>query len=147
MYGDIAAAFATIKSIGEVLTAMLEIKTVDGARAKAVEMNMLLFDLQARLSGLRSEHEELLSKHDSLKEKMTAIRNWKRESKADTLHELAPGVYSRSREMTVDGTKKRVELCAKCHENERASILQFKGEGSDSVYFCPQCDLKLIANN
>ncbi len=92
-------------------------------------------------------NKDLLHQKDVLEKKMAEIRNWKRESQKDTLHELAPAVYTYCRHMVVDGDEKPMQLCPNCYTESQASVLQFKGKGGNAIYFCPRCDLKLTANH
>jgi hypothetical protein len=145
MISDITAAISILKSLRDVNKGLSEIKTNDAVREKSAEMNFLIIDLQNALMAVQEQNQTLSRINDDLAKQLAEIDEWERESKNDSLSELAPDVFVYVREAPGKSSNPTVYLCTNCYRERKASIMQRVSHQPEGVrYRCPACKMSIV---
>lgn len=141
MLADIATAFTAIKTLTEFAALVAKSKTDAALTQKAIELNMVIIDLQNSILSIQAQDQDLLRRNNELKQKIVDIENWTATAEKYDLKEIALGVFVYVNKKNDDMAEPTHWLCAHCYEDKKKSILQREGKKSPNgyVFSCGRC--------
>jgi predicted RNA-binding Zn-ribbon protein involved in translation (DUF1610 family) len=140
MYAEIASAFATLKTMGEITSLILKTKIDSTVTEKVIDLQSSIISLQSTLMSIQAENQDLLRQKNALEQRLVEIESWNVEAQRYSLKEIACGVFVYA--LNPDEAKSSLAhwLCVHCYQNKQKSILQCKGTRIDGTsYLCPRC--------
>jgi hypothetical protein len=140
MYAEIASAFATLKTMGEITALILKTKIDSTVTEKVIEMQSAITSLQSTLMSIQAENQDLLRQKNELEQRLTDAENWNAEAQRYSLTEITTGVFVYALKPEEAKSGPSHWLCVNCYQNKQKSILQSEGTGIDGTYYlCPRC--------
>jgi len=141
-FGSITATISSIKTAGDIVNSILELKTSDAINAAVREANSYLLTVQREALAAQSEQFAMIEEIRNLKEKITNLKEWKSEQKRYKLTSLCSitGAVSYALKESMAAGEPPHYLCTNCYQNGVKSILNpQKNRNSRIMFVCPEC--------
>lgn len=148
--GSITATISSIKTAGDIVNSILELKTSDAINAAVREANSHLLTVQREALAAQSEQFAMIEEIRNLKEKITDLKKWEAEQKRYKLTSLCSitGAVSYSLKESMAVGEPPHYLCTNCYQKGVKSILNpQKNKLSRVMYLCPACGSEAHASS
>jgi len=115
---------------------------------KILELHSIILALQEQLSILRNNHDKIVQIKNNMEEKLKSKEDWKVEKTIYEKLKLPTNTIVFILKSPKDETEKGIYFCAKCFNDQKASILQTKTETNHGhVAYCPECKNEFITRD
>lgn len=137
--GSITATVTGLKTAGEVINSILELKTSDAINAAVREANSHLFTVQQEALTAQSEQFAMVEEIRNLKEKITNLEAWNAEKDRYQLEKLwEAGVVAYALKEHMSNGEPPHYLCTNCYKDGMKSILNpQKRKNGRLMLVCP----------
>jgi hypothetical protein len=140
MLTEIPAALAAVKNLKDISTFILNSKIDNAVKAKAVELNSTIIELQNAIFALQSQHQEVRDTKDELKKELMRKEKWDAEAAKYHLQDLDSGIFVYGLKRDKADSEPPHWLCIKCYQCEQKSVLQRTSKSSSGlIYTCYTC--------
>ena len=143
---EITGAISAVKSAVEIIKYIKSTSKDIAVNEKAIELQNIILSIQSSMLELQSEYYELLESKDSLEKKLINMEDWKITESQYDLVEVRAGVFIYFPNKNHPNPKPDHYLCTKCFNDRKKSLLQKKGWGDITHYFCPSCGMEILFN-
>src|ERR1044072_1294019 len=120
---EITTALASLKTVSELISLTLKIKTDSAVSQKAIESQSAIISLQAAMLELQSTHQTLLSEKAQLERQLAEVSSWSEESQHYHLEEIDEGIFV----YALSSGSPAHWLCTRCFHDKKKSILNRTG--------------------
>jgi cell fate (sporulation/competence/biofilm development) regulator YmcA (YheA/YmcA/DUF963 family)/ribosomal protein L37AE/L43A len=145
MIPEIAASITALKNATDLTSFIIKSKIDDVVREKTNELHQTISDIQLNLMKVLASNQELLEENSILKEQISKLKNFTKESVNYTLYEVASGFFVYAEKEAVQSGSPTIWYCAHCYQKAEKSILQRMEQTYDGTfYYCPNCQNKFI---
>ena len=143
---DPATVFAGLRTINEIVKALISTKSDSERQNKTVELKDTINAILSNAIIVQSEQSKIQEENRTLKEEIARMKQWEAEKKRYKLVRVFDGsvVYALRKDMS-NGEIAHY-ICTCCYENGNRSILNpipDKDENGFVVFFCPSCKAKV----
>jgi len=138
MLADFSATLAAFKTALQSLKAIQEAKTGEQVRIRTAELNLIVLDLQEKLSTLYAQNLTLQSRNAELERKIRDIEQQRAHLSRYELHRHEAGGLVYRHEQDIGDPTPAHNICTHCYHQGIQSVLQFR-PGEADRQFCPQC--------
>ena len=140
--GSVAAAVNHLKSAGDIVAGLINLKSTSEVQSKAIELNQKLIAAQHEIFAANAEHSKLIVRANELEQEIAKLNEWNERKKRYKLvnpWEGNPALVYSVRESCRD-TEAAHWICTKCFDDNRRSILQpKKGSNGFILLACATC--------
>ena len=139
--GSITATVTGIKTAGDIINSILEMKTSDAINTAVREATAHLIAVQREALASQSEQSAMIEEIRNLKEKIVNLKAWETEKKRYHLKDLwNTGVVAYALKESMSNSEPPHYLCTNCYGEGRKSILNpQKRENGRLMLLCPAC--------
>ena len=138
MLADFSATLAAFKTALQALKSIQEAKTGEQVRIRTAELNLIVLDLQEKLSTLYAQNLTLQSRNAELERKIRDIEQQRAHLSRYELHRHEAGGLVYRHEQGIGDPTPAHNICTHCYHQGIQSVLQFR-PGEADRQFCPQC--------
>jgi len=140
MISEIGGAVSALKSLKDISTFILNSKIDNAVKAKAIELNFTIIELQSAIFDLQAKHQTVLDEKDNLKKQLMQKKQWKAEAAKYELKAVDSGVFVYALKREKGNTEPAHWLCTKCYQFEQKSVLQRTSKNPLAwIYTCFTC--------
>lgn len=145
MFEEISAAFASLKTAGEIAKAMSDLRDASAFQTKAIDLQREILAAQSSAMAAHAAQTALVDEIKALKEEIARLTAWESERAKYVLKEVGSGVYAYEIKAEVRGDRPMHKICPRCYEEGHASILQQESRaGRRIALVCPRCGTELL---
>jgi hypothetical protein len=130
LMNEFAAAYSALTHIAGIAKGLFQTHAQVKINDVAIELQGAILDLQAKLSGIHSQYQEMLKAKENTEKKLVAYEQWERESARYAMKEMAPGTVAYALKPDCAAGEPTHWLCPTCYKNRQASILHPDSKGS-----------------
>lgn len=124
MLDQIAAAFGSLKTAGDIIGSMVKLKNQSDVQAKAIELQAVIIGLQDHLRSLQTAQAAQASERAELESRLRRLEDWQAEKVHYRLHRFATGGIVYRFHPPEGDDRPAHDLCARCYDDGVKSILQ-----------------------
>lgn len=146
--GAALASFNTLKNIAQTMIGLHDAKAL---QAKVIEFNNAIIDAQTKIFLVNEERTALLKRISNLEKEVTDLEAWETTKQRYELKRTSGGGIVWSLKADAQGTEAPHQICTKCYEDRKRSILQPEGRSNPAVHigkpaklYCPTCGAKAL---
>jgi hypothetical protein len=139
MVGETFAGLSALKSAFDIAKGL---KDIDNAARR----NAAVIELQEKILAAQSAQSDLTERIRALEEKVADFETWETEKERYQLHKTAGGGFVWSLKNETESRELPHQICARCYEDRKRSILQPKPRSIAAVQhagwpalICPVC--------
>jgi antitoxin component of MazEF toxin-antitoxin module len=144
----IAAAAGSLRTAGEIVKAMVNLKIGAEVQSKVIELQSVIMSAQGDALAAQSEQFTLLQTIRDLEAEMAHAKAWDAEKERYKLDECPTGVLVYTLKEEAAGGEPMHRICPNCYQEARKSILQvhIKHSGGE-ILKCHPCDKQFKLSN
>lgn len=153
MFPEIISALSGTKTAIDIARGLSSLTTDYSVKAKTIDLIEKIQLLHSQLLEIKTRMAEINDEKAEIEKKLSEIEQWENDVAPHyRLEELAPGVFVYAYQhpmIQFEGNEQPAHnLCARCFESRRKSILQKKGyEFGGAILECHECGVKLCNSN
>ena len=137
------AIYTGLRKVTDAAKGIMEAHADAKVRHMATELQGVILDLQARISEVQTQYQDVLDTKEDLKKQLATYDRWEQESARYTLSEMARGILAYRLSPDQSSGEATHWLCPNCYQQRQKSILQSVAVGSGQ-FECPRCKLSLL---
>jgi hypothetical protein len=126
-FGQAAAVITSLKTVGEIATAMKDVKDATVFQTKAFELTREIMSAQQAAMSSMMAQQAMISEIADLKKQLADLEAWSKEKERYALVDHGCGTYTRSLKLNLANGEPPHRLCPQCFENGTKGILQSHG--------------------
>jgi hypothetical protein len=147
--GAALASFNTLKNIAQTMMGLHDTKAL---QAKVIEFNNAIIDAQTKIFLVNEERSALLERVSDLEKQVADLEAWETTKQRYELKKTPGGGLAWFLKQDAQSTQPPHQICTKCYEERKRSILQPEGRSGPAVQmgkpaklYCPACSSKVLA--
>jgi len=143
--GSISAVFTSLNAAVNITKAMKDLNDWSAVQSKVIELQSTILEAQSGMFSANEERTALIERVRELEREVTDLEGWETEKKRYQLKATAGGGFAYSIKPEAQGTEPPHNICARCYEYRKKSILQAKPKGntlanlSQARLICAEC--------
>lgn len=140
--GQVAAVVGSLKTAGDIASAMIGIRDQKLIDAKAAELLAVIVSAYDRAFAAQVSENAMLERVRTLEAELTRLKEWDAGKGEYRLQAIGTGAFAYVYQPGPDREEPPHWLCVKCYDKRHKSILQLKGAmatGRMNVWACPEC--------
>ena len=146
MVAEVITALGAIKSAGDTVKSLVQLRDISLVREKAIELHSQILAAQESALNAKAREATLIAEIHDLKEQIAQLKQWDADKQAYELCAVGTGAFAYACKPDAKPSEPPHWLCAKCFNEQRKSLLQYAGRTNgrhDSVYACGTCGDKV----
>lgn len=143
--GSIAALASSLKTMGDIAKAMIDLRDAQAFQAKVIELNREIMSAQGSALAAQADHATMAERVHGLEVRIAELEAWDHEKERYQLTDHGGGTFTRALKPGKEEGEPFHRICAHCYEHRRKSILQSRGlfQGREKV-ICPSCETTVM---
>lgn len=141
--GQVAAVVGSLKTAGEIASAMIGIRDQRLVDAKAAELLAVIVSAYDRAFAAQVSENAMLERVRTLEAELARMKEWDAGKGAYRLQAIGTGAFAYVSQPSPDREEPPHWLCVKCYDKRHKSILQQKGRSANdrtaNIWACPEC--------
>jgi uncharacterized small protein (DUF1192 family) len=148
----IGAALTSFNTLKNIAQTMIGLHDTQALQAKVIEFNSAIIDAQTKIFLVNEERSALLERIGALEKEIADLEAWEATKDRYELKKTKGGGLAWFLKGDAQGSELPHQICTKCYEERKRSILQPKGRsgpeahlGIAATLYCPACKSEILA--
>jgi hypothetical protein len=143
MVVGVTDALSALKSAGELVKTLMDLRDVSIVQSKAIELQREIFTAQQGALASQESQLALLKRVSDLERELMRFENWEAEKQRYQLETLPPGIHMYRLKQGMEHGEPPHKICANCYNKGVKSLLHISSQGSGlTEWKCHACGFK-----